>query len=192
MKRIFILCLIGFCLPAWSQNSGTSSASQVPEVESTWPGILMQIPELKRIPGNRLLFAVCLTATAKAPASTFIGIPGVRSPNASAAELLMSIVPSPFSLAGSIMADEQTQQKYEMLAPDPRGPNYRPGVILGSLSPGQSLYLTVQFPVPPPPPPDSSGHVPKQTVSILLPKAQGPITHIVIPPETSSPSPITQ
>jgi len=192
MKKLFLLCLIGFCLPAWGQNSGASSASQVPEVESTWPGILMQIPELKRIPGNRLLFAVCLTATAKAPATTFIGIPGVRPPNASAVELLVPVVPTPYSLEGSIMTEELTQQKYEVLAPAPKGPNYRPSVILGSLSPRQALYMSIQFPAPPPPPPDSSGHVPKQTVSILLPRAEGPLIHIVIPPETPSAPPVIQ
>lgn len=186
MKKLFMLCLIGFCLPAWSQNSGASSASKMPEVESTWPGILMQIPEIKRIPGNRLLFAVCLTATAKAPATTLIGTLGAYPPNATEAERLMPLIPTPYSLEGSIMTEERTQQKYEMLAPDPKGPNYRPSVILGSLSPGQCLYLTVQFPVPPPPPPDNNGYVPKQTVSILLPMAKGPIIHIVVPPETPS------
>jgi hypothetical protein len=164
----------------------------MPEVESTWPGILMQIPEFKRIPGNRLLFVVRLIATAKAPATTFIGIPGVRSPDASEAERLMPVLPTPFSLQGSIMTEERTQQKYEMLAPDPKGPGCLPSDSLGSLSPGQALYMTIQFPIPPPPPPDNNGYVPKQTVSILLPKAKGPIIHIVVPPETPSTPPIIQ
>jgi hypothetical protein len=192
MKRIFILCLIGFFVPAWGQNSGVPSASKVPEVESAWPGILMQIPEVKRIPGNRLLFAVRLMATAKAPASTLIGMPGVHPPGATEEELLALLPPTPFSLGGSTMIEERTQQKYEMMAPDPKGPSYRPGGVSGSLSPGQVLYMTIQFPAPPPPPPDKNGVVPKQTVSILLPKAQGPILHVVVPPETPSTSAASQ
>jgi hypothetical protein len=183
MLKVAILLYISFfLLPIYGQDSGTAPAPLLPEVDSTWPGIRMRIPEVKRIPGNRLLFAVCLFATAKAPPATLIGTPGSYSPEATLEERSTILVPTPFSLHDSTMVEEHTQQKYGMLSPDPKGPVYRPGFFMGTLSPGQNIYMTIQFPAPPPPLPDENGQVPKQTVSILLPKAQGPIMHIVIPP----------
>jgi len=184
MKRaFFILCLVGLSLRAWGSDP-VPSPLDTPSVESTWHGIEMHVSEVKRIAGNRLLVVVLLWATPKAPPATMIGIPPVIPPNATKEELNMGLGDSPFSLAGSTMTDDLTQQKYDMVPPDPKGPLYRSSVILTSLFPGRGLYMTIQFLAPPPPPPDDTGKIPKQTVSILLPKAKGPITKVVVPPPT--------
>lgn len=187
IKRVILLYFGVFLLPVLGQQT-SETPPPLPVVDSTWPGIQMQIPEVKRVAGNRLLFVVQLVATAKAPPSTLIGTPSAFAPQATLEERATIPMPTPYSLQGSTMVEERTQRNYEMLAPDPKGPIYRPNIFMGTLSPGQSCYLTIQFAVPPPPPPDENGHVPKQTVSILLPKAQGPITHIVIPPAAQAAS----
>ncbi len=188
MKRLFyLLCLAGFSVHAWAQAPAPAS-SDFPEVGSTWPGIQMQILKVVRIPGNRLLVEVRLLASPKAPQVTMIGYPPVIPTDATKEELETGFGPSPYSLEVATMTDERTQQRYNALRPNPKGPYYLASVVLASLSPGQGQYMTVQFPVPPPPPPDDSGHVPKQMVSILLPKAKGPIAGVVIPPETPTPA----
>jgi hypothetical protein len=187
MKRAFLIfCLAVSTLRAWGSDP-ESSKPVTPFVESTWPGIEMHVDEVKRIAGNRLLVVVALHASAKAPPFTLIGTPPVYPPHPTKEELKMNLPPTPFSLQGSTMTEDRTQQKYDMVPPGPKGPFYRPSVMLASLSPRQSLYLTIQFLAPPPPPPDENGIVPKQTVSILLPKAQGPITKVVIPPPVVTP-----
>jgi hypothetical protein len=186
MKRLFyLLCLAGISMYAWAQTPA-SAPDNFPEVGSTWPGIQMQILKVVRIPGNRLLVEVRLLATPKAPPVTMIGYPPVIPPDATKEELETGFGPSPYSLEVASMTDERTQQRYNALRPNPKGPYYLASVVLASLSPGQGQYMSVQFPVPPPPPPDDAGRVPEQTVSILLPKAKGPITRVVIPPETPS------
>ncbi len=154
------------------------------EVESTWPGIVMQVIEVDRIAGNRLLVGVRLAATPNAPGTTLIGTLPVVPPNATKEELAIGFGPGAFSLEGSIMTEERTQEKYPTLPANLAASGYRPSAIMASLAPREALILTIQFPAPPPPPPDENGKIPRQTISILLPKAKGPITRIVIPPPT--------
>jgi hypothetical protein len=188
MKRaLLFIVLAALPLQAWGDSPSSSSAT--PFVESTWPGIEFHIPEVKRIAGNHLLVVVALWASAKAPSSTLIGTPGAYPPNPTKEELTMPLIPTPFSLQGSTMIEDRTQQKYEMVPSAPKAPFYRPSSMLASISPRQTLYMTIQFLAPPPPPPDKNGIVPKQTVSILLPEAEGPVTKVVIPPPVlTSPS----
>jgi hypothetical protein len=183
--RFLILCLLAFSLHALGQDASNSNKTpDTPYVESTWPGVQMQILEVKRIPKNRLLVVIGLWASPQAPGSTLIGIPPVIPPTATKEEIAAGFGPTSFSLEGSTMIEDLTHQKYDMVPPDPTGMVYRPSMILGSISPGQALYMTIQFPAPPPPPPDEMGHIPRQTVTILLPRAKGPITKVVVPPPT--------
>ena len=62
------------------------SAPSFPEVETTWPGVRFQIFRIERNSMNRLVVAVRIVATDKAPPSgTFLGtktpIPANASPN---------------------------------------------------------------------------------------------------------------
>lgn len=185
MKRaVLIVCFLCISLRTWGNNPRASSGFEMREVESTWPGIVMQVIEVDRIAGNRLLVGVRLVATPNAPGTTLIGTPPVVPPNATKEELAIGFGPSAFSLEGSIMTEERTQEKYPMLPRNLVASGYRSSVIMASLAPREALILTIQFPAPPPPPPDDTGKIPKQTVSILLPRAKGPITKIVIPPPT--------
>jgi hypothetical protein len=87
--------------------------------------------------------------------------------------------PRPFSLASSVMTDEQTQKKYSVLPPMvPPGKAYFPGELANGLRPGQAETLTIQFVAPPPPDEGSSS---KQTVSFSLPGAKGPIANVPVP-----------
>ena len=184
MKRILVLLMAGIWAPLLAQTANQPPPEpKVPSVTTEWPGVLMKIPEVKRIGGNRLLLVVQIFATDAAPAGTLIGTPAVQDPNASAEDKMRPLVASPFSLQGSMMTEEHTLQKFPMLAQDPHGPIYPSSVLLASVAPGQSVYLTIQFALPPPPPPDNTGKIPKQTISVLLPKATGPITGVVVPPD---------
>jgi hypothetical protein len=141
----------------------------------------MQVMEVDRLAGNKLVFVVRLVAAANAPAGTLIGEPQVFAPDVTEEERKNASGPRPFSLKGSTMTEEQTQQKSDMLPPEQIVTGYRPDSILMTLRPKQNWIMAIQFPAPPPPRPDDKGTVPKQTVSLLLPKAQGPIKGIVLP-----------
>jgi hypothetical protein len=95
--------------------------------------------------------------------------------------------PDPFSIEPAIMTDEATKQTYRTVKPRPGGPNYIPGILITTLHPNSSSMMSIQFPAPPLPKP-VDGIIPKQTVSILLPNAKGPIVRVVIPPPPSSPA----
>jgi len=183
MKQILLLPLI-FALSVsclWAQQSAPVGPGPG-EVDTTWRGIRYQIAEIDRIPGNRLVFAVMLHATPQAPISTFIGIQPVIPPG-TPARMLVKYAPQPISIASAVMTDEATMQTYQTLNPIPGGPNYIGADLLTTLHPNSSSVMTIQFLSPPPPQP-VNGIIPKQTVSIFLPNARGPITHVVIPPPT--------
>jgi hypothetical protein len=158
------------------------SAPSFPEVETNWPGVRFQLFRIERNSLNRLVVAVRIVATDKAPASgTFLGTKTPLPANASPIEIGMGVYdPKPFSLAASEMTDDGTGKKYFVLPPlAPAGMTYLPGTIAKSLLPGQAEILTVQFAIPPSPP----GNEPrKQTASFLFPNAKGPITKVPIPP----------
>jgi hypothetical protein len=91
--------------------------------------------------------------------------------------------PKPFSLASSVMIDDQTLQRFAVLPPvAPPGKEYFPDAFLGRLQPGQLDTMTIQFAAPPPPPSREGEPPPKQTVSFLLAGAKGAIAKVPIPP----------
>jgi len=191
MKQIFLFSL-AFALSAsglWAQQP-TPAPGNWGGVDTTWRGIRFQIYQVQRIPGDRLLVIVTILATPKAaPNGTLIG---VMPPGASLAPgngpVSAENQPRPFSVASAVMTDEATKQTYQAVPPIPGGQNYVPAEIFTTLRPNSSDMVTVQFPIPPPPQP-VDGIVPQQKVSILLPNALGPITHIVIPPPTPPAAP---
>jgi len=149
------------------------------EVETNWPGVRFQIFRIERIPPNRLVVAVRIVATDKAPPEgTFLGTKGQIPPNASREDINMGLYdPQPFSLSSSVMIAEQTGQRYSVLSPvAPPGRKYLPDAVLALLRPGQSELLTIQFALPP------EANSEKQTASFLLPNAKGPIARVPIPP----------
>ena len=185
MKRIALVIWMALGATVWAQ-SPAPAPPKTPQVDSTWPGVKLEVPEVKRIEDNRLLVVVQVHATSRAPSVTLIGTPPPPPPaNPTPDQLLDVHVAIPYSITSATMTDDLSQKKFAPLGPDPHGQIYRPSTLLGSLGPNESIYLTVQFAVPPPPPPDKDGKIPKQTVSILLPNSSGPITGIVIPPETA-------
>jgi hypothetical protein len=181
VRLLLTLSLAALAITAPGRAEPPQPAS-VSEVDSEWPGVKMQVIEVDRLAGNKLLFVVRLVAAANAPAGTLLGIPQVFAPDVTEEERKNASGPTPFSLKGSTMTDEQTQQKSAMLPPEQIVPGYRPDSVLMTLRPKQNWILAVQFLAPTPPAADDKGIVPKQTVSLLLPKANGPITKIVIPP----------
>ena len=186
MKYAFFLvvCVLTF-LPLGAQDQLT-----LPEGETNWPGIHFQIAYLKRLPQNHLLVGVRLFATDKAPPNgTLIGIPVPIPANANPRDIAAGYYrPSPFTMDSSVMTDELTQQTYPVVPSiAPPGHKYRPAVLLGSLAPGQSDMITLQFKIPPPPPPPEPGQPPaKQTLSFLFTNAKGPITGVPLPPPIAS------
>jgi hypothetical protein len=189
MKETYLLFFLAiFSLPAWC-SSPAPAGPDTPFAASVWPGIEMHVEEIDRIAGNRLLVVIRLWASPKAPPSTQIGLPPIIPPDEDKRKL--PLIPRPFSLHGSTMIEDLTQQKYDMLPVSQTGPIYRSSAILSSLSSGQSIYLTIQFAVPPPPPvpPGALGRPPKQTVTFWLTNAKGPITHVPLPPLESAPKP---
>ena len=81
------------------------------------------------------------------------------------------------------MTDDQTLQKYPVLPPvAPPGKAYFPGELGNGLIPGQSEMLTIQFASPPAPPPVEGREPARQTVTLLLTGAKGPIVRVPIPP----------
>ena len=156
-------------------------AGTLGEVETMWPGIRYQLLKLERIPPDRLLVALRISATREASASgTLIGTKVSVPANISQLEALSArYAPRPLSLASSKMIDEQTGRQYPALPPMASAERkYIPGEILSTLFPGQSEVLTVQFSVPP------SGETAsqKQSASLLFPNAKGPIAKVPIPP----------
>jgi hypothetical protein len=171
-----------------AQSAPGSQSGRFPEVETKWPGVRFQVFRIERNSLNRLVVAVRIVATDKAPPSgTFLGTKTPIPANASPADIGTGIYdPKPFSLAASEMIDDETRQKYFVLPPiAPPGLTYLPGTIVKSLLPGEATLLTIQFAIPPSPPGDENR---KQTVSFLFPNAKGPITNVLIP----SPEAVTE
>ena len=170
-----------------AQAQSLQGAAGLPEVETTWPGVRFQLFRIERIPLNRLVVAVRIFASDKAPRSgTFLGTRTTIPANANREDIGMGLYdPKPFSLAGAAMIDEQSGQKYSVLPSiAPIGQRYLPSATLASLMPGQAEMLTIQFAVPPPPPAEQRPQ--KQTASFLFPNAKAPITRVPIPtPGTS-------
>ena len=182
MKRLLLLLLAAFVLEpvdvrAQPRSLGTPNLG---EVETKWLGIMFAISRLERIQDNRLLVFVRVTATSKsAPKGTFLG---AESPDSSGANEADNPDRKPFSLASTIMTDDQTQQRYPVLPPvAPPGKAYFPGELVSGLHPGQGETLTIQFAAPPSLPSSQGGKPAKQTVSFLLPGAKGRIANVPVP-----------
>jgi hypothetical protein len=184
MKRFFLLLII-FGLP-FSCLAQQSVPADKYDVATTWPGIHFQISHIERIAGNRLLVIATVYAKPEAPPDgTLIGI-AVPIPKNPSPELMAAGVfqPKPFSIESATMMEETTKQTYSTVKPDPAGPDYIAGHILSTIHPHEKRIMAIEFPVPPPP---SDGSDPaKQTISILLPNAVGPIKQIILPSPAAS------
>ena len=191
MKQLLLSLSLALSVSGlWAQQSNPAPAL-LGTVDTTWPGIQFQVLKVQRTPGNRLLFFIVVYAKLEAPpAGTFIGLKV-----AAAKQVLSKNGPlghfdpfqiMPFSIENSTITDEATKQTYSAVKLPPLG---IPASTLCTLHPDESTLMTVQFPSPPPIGPTTSVD-PKQTVSILLPSARGPITKIVIPPP-APPAPAT-
>lgn len=159
-------------------------AKKIPQVEAKWPGIILSIPRLERMQENRLLVVVRVIATSKvAHSGAFLGTKPVIPPGVTQEELESNRYDGkPFSLASSVMIDDQTLQRYPVLpAVAPPGRTYFPSELANNLLPGQAQTLTIQFTAPPAPPLVEGREPPKQTVSFLLTGAKGPISRLPIP-----------
>jgi hypothetical protein len=162
-------------------------AKNLGEVETRWPGIRLAISKIERIQDNRLLVFVRITASSKSAVSGNLrGIPNPIPTGADPTKVSEEGV-RPFSLASTVMIDEQTQQRYEVLAPvAPPGRKYLPGGIANVLLPGEARTLSIQFASPPVPPLIEGREPHKQTVSFLLTGAKGPIARVPLPPPSST------
>jgi hypothetical protein len=186
-KRIVSLLIGALSVSSLSVHAQGKENRNLGEVDTVWRGIRYEIFGIERMPENRLIVGVRIVATSQAPASgTFIGLKVPISVDASKADTTSERYSArPLSLASSQMIDEETQRRYPALSPTRMaGKSVLPGVTLSTLRPGQAEVLSVQFAVPPQPP--SSGGTEKQTVSILLPSAKGPITKVRLPPPSES------
>ena len=101
------LCLVSSLVA--QERSGR--APNLGEVEAKWPGVLLAISRIERIQDSRLLVFVRVSATTKAsPSGTFLSVgrpipAGVQSDQVPEEDL------KPFSLASTVMIDEQTQRR---------------------------------------------------------------------------------
>ena len=154
-------------------------------VETKWPGVNFSIYDVQRIQDDRLLVWVRVSATSKAPREgILLGTRPEIPASATKDEIATGRYNAkPFSLASSVMTDDQTLQKYPVLPPvAPPGKAYFPGELGNGLVPGQSEMLTIQFASPPAPPPVEGREPARQTVTFLLTGAKGPILRVPIPP----------
>ena len=154
-------------------------------VDAAWQGVRLIIPKIERIEQDRLVVVVLIQATpAVPPSGVLVGIETPVPPGATKVDIdAGKYAPKPFSLASSVMIDDQTSQKFAVLPPvAPPGKEYFPGSYLGRLQPGQVDIMTIQFAAPPPPPSREGMPLPKQTVSFLLAGAKGAIAKVPIPP----------
>ncbi len=177
------------CLLSSIVLAGNAVQAQPPSlgaVDTAWQGVRYVIPKIERIQQDRLVVVIYIQATPQAPASgVLVGIETPVPPGATKIDIdAGKYAPKPFSLASSVMIDDQTLQKFAVLPPvAPPGKEYFPGAFLGRLQPGQLDIMTIQFAAPPPPPPSREGAPPpKQTVSFLLAGAKGAIAKVPIPP----------
>lgn len=89
----------------------------------------------------------------------------------------------PFSLVSTVMIDEQTQHRYEVLPPVAQpGKKYLPAGFSNVLLPGEARMVSIQFASPPAPPAAEGRDPPKQTVSFVLTGAKGPILRVPLRP----------
>jgi hypothetical protein len=178
VRRLLLVFLMG---GAQAYSEPTGQAGRFPEVETKWPGVRFQLFRIERNSLNRLVVAVRIVATDKAPPSgTFLGTETPKPVNASPIDVGMGVYdPKPFSLAASQMIDDATGKKYSVLPSlAPSGTMYLPDSTAKSLLPGQAEVLTIQFAVPPP---ASGDEAQRQTVSLLLPNAKAAIQKVPIP-----------
>jgi hypothetical protein len=197
MTRLFLnqmksLALVVTATTLWLANTlvaqeRSGRAENLGEVEGRWPGIILAISRIERIQENRLVVFVRVMATAKSPSSgTYLSmgkaIPaGADLTDVSAEDL------KPFSLTSTVMIDEQTQRRYEVLPPVASpGKKYLPAGFSNVLLPGEARTVSIQFASPPAPPSSPGREPPKQTVSFLLTGAKGPIARVPLPPPSSS------
>jgi len=178
--------VLGFVVSCFSPLA--ANAQQPPkrfEVETTWPGIHFKLVKVERILDERLLMVVLISATQKAPVKgTLIGIrPSV--PGSATLEERRSgrYEAQPFSLASSVMVDDQTSQKFPALSPvAPPGKEYAAAQVFANLMPGHAEIMTLQFKVPQTSLNQAAEESPeKPTVSLLLTNAKAPMTGIPIP-----------
>jgi hypothetical protein len=187
-KRLLAPLGFAFFVFTFSMFEARAQSSQgaggFPEVESTWPGVRFQLFRIERIPSNRLVVAVRIFATDKAPRSgTFLGFRTPIPTNAKPEDIGMGLYdPKPFSLADSVMTDDQTGRRYPTLPPiAPTGTKYLPGATLKSLMPGEAEMLTVQFAVPAEMS-SADTDAAERTASFLFVNAKGPIAKVPVPP----------
>jgi hypothetical protein len=80
----------------------------------------------------------------------------------------------PFSLVSTVMIDEQTQHRYEVLPPVAQpGKKYLPAGFSNVLLPGEARMVSIQFASPPAPPAAEGRDPPKQTVSFCINRREG-------------------
>ncbi len=175
---------IAFCDGLLAQEPRAGSA-RIPAVETKWPGVNFSIYDVQRIQDDRLLVWVRVSATAKAPrGGILLGTKPEIPASATKDEIATGRYNAkPFSLASSVMTDDQTLKKYPVLPPvAPPGRAYFPGELANGLIPGQSEMLTIQFAAPPAPPLAEGREPARQTVTFLLTGAKGPILRVPLPP----------
>ncbi len=185
LKRAFLLLLaLGLPLSGWAQQSSRSPLSNANDVATTWPEVHYQVFHIERIAGDRLVLGVRIYATSSAPlAGTFIGVI-VPVPKYATPEMIGSGMyrPRAVSIKSAVLTDDATQHQYQTVAPDPAGPNYFPPEVLATLHPLEARSMAIVFPCPPPPPIESGITPDKQTISLSLPNAKGPIMRMTLPP----------
>ena len=175
-------CVLSLILAFFTAGLRAQTPGRVGEVETKWPGIHYVVYSVQRIPKDRVMFVLRITATAGAPKEgTPIEIKIPIPPDATKKDIARGLyAPLPFSLDGSLIMDEQTNRQYPTVKPDPTG-NYLSSVIKCTLRPLQGETIAVQFELPPPPP-DAAGRRPVQTATLLLFNASQPLSRIIIPP----------
>ncbi|MGB8352261.1 MAG: hypothetical protein WCD79_00075 [Chthoniobacteraceae bacterium] len=185
LRNLFFLLLL-----IWTSSlSAQDAALNRFEVESNWPGLLMQLMSLKRLPDDHVMVLVRLQTTSKSPPSTLIGVRVPIPPGTTKAELQSgAFTPQPFSFAGAVMTDEWTKEVYPVVPPAPKATAVAPFAIMTNLRQGQAFVIAVEFKVPPPLD-DGTGHPMKQIVSLALPNAKAAFVNLPIPPDISAAAP---
>lgn len=162
-------------------------AGEGPEVATTWPGVKLQVSDIRRLDDTHVLMVIRLKSTGAEPVA--IGELPKEPPSRPSKPSTGGLndaeeLPRPFSLESARLVDETTKQEFTALPSLPSQPFFGPNAMVTTLSPGGWIQMAVHFNAPPPLPPGKDGKRPPQKVTALFPRAAKPMPGLVLPATT--------
>ncbi len=172
-------------------------AEESREVPTTWPGVKLQVFDIKRLDDSHVLMVIRLKSDETLTEPVMIGdLPKetkrrrhVRT--SKSAKGMMEDdeeLPRAFSLASARLVDEATRQEFAALSTLPSKPYFGPNAMMTTLGPGGWIQMAVCFKAPPPLPTGEDGKRPLQKVTVLFPRAVKQLPGLVLPAVAGEPA----